>query len=132
MQIAAAVVRLLEEEGVEIGGGGLHERDKKGVMKLVVWEKGKGKGKGKVGVGDEEEERRVDEKGKRKVGVGHEEEWWRVDEEGQRRVDARPYAKVVWDGGHCTEEANKFIFNQISTGAFFDPPLPLNMACHKL
>ena len=43
----------------------------------------------------------------------------------------RPSVRVVWDGIHYTEAANKFIFSQISTGAFSDPPLPLNMACHK-
>ncbi|EEF48393.1 Esterase precursor, putative [Ricinus communis] len=40
-------------------------------------------------------------------------------------------ARVNWDGVHYTEAANKFIFNQISTGAFSDPPIPLNKACHR-
>ncbi|KAL2317805.1 hypothetical protein Fmac_031681 [Flemingia macrophylla] len=43
----------------------------------------------------------------------------------------RPSVRVNWDGIHYTEAASKFIFDQISTGAFSDPPLPLNMACHK-
>jgi len=43
----------------------------------------------------------------------------------------RPFVRVIWDGEHYTEAASKFIFNQISTGAFSDPPLPLSMACHK-
>ena len=43
----------------------------------------------------------------------------------------RPSVRVNWDGIHYTEAANKFIFHQISSGAFSEPPLPLNMACHK-
>nr|XP_012570621.1 uncharacterized protein LOC101514585 [Cicer arietinum] len=43
----------------------------------------------------------------------------------------RPYVRVNWDGAHYTEAANKFIFQQISSGAFSDPPIPLNMACHR-
>lgn len=43
----------------------------------------------------------------------------------------RPSVRVNWDGIHYTEAANKFIFDQISTGAFSEPPLPLNMACHR-
>jgi len=39
--------------------------------------------------------------------------------------------RVVWDGIHYTEAANKFVFDQISTGAFSDPPIPLSMACHR-
>jgi hypothetical protein len=42
-----------------------------------------------------------------------------------------PSTKVVWDGVHYTEAANKFIFDQISTGDFSDPPIPLNMACNR-
>ncbi|XP_054788570.1 esterase-like [Prosopis cineraria] len=43
----------------------------------------------------------------------------------------KPSVRVNWDGIHYTEAANKFIFDQISTGAFSDPPVPLNMACHR-
>ncbi|KAE9605851.1 hypothetical protein Lal_00024548 [Lupinus albus] len=43
----------------------------------------------------------------------------------------RPSIRVNWDGVHYTEAASKFIFDKISTGAFSDPPLPLNMACHR-
>lgn len=43
----------------------------------------------------------------------------------------RPSVRVNWDGVHYTEAANKFVFDQISTGAFSDPPTPLNMACHN-
>lgn len=43
----------------------------------------------------------------------------------------RPSVRVNWDGIHYTEAANKFIFDQISTGAFSEPLLPLSMACHK-
>jgi hypothetical protein len=42
-----------------------------------------------------------------------------------------PSIKVVWDGTHYTETANKIVFDQISTGAFTDPPIPLNMACQQ-
>jgi hypothetical protein len=42
-----------------------------------------------------------------------------------------PSVRVVWDGIHYTEAANKFVFEQISTGAFSDPPIPLKMACHR-
>ncbi|XP_059433932.1 esterase-like isoform X2 [Corylus avellana] len=43
-----------------------------------------------------------------------------------------PSVRVNWDGFHYTEAANKFVFNQISTGAFSDPPIPLKMACHRV
>ncbi|XP_019461532.1 PREDICTED: esterase-like [Lupinus angustifolius] len=43
----------------------------------------------------------------------------------------KPSVRVIWDGIHYTEAANKFIFDKISTGAFSDPPLPLNMSCHR-
>lgn len=42
-----------------------------------------------------------------------------------------PSGRVIWDGIHYTEAASKFIFDQISTGAFSDPPISLNKACHK-
>ncbi|CAJ2674466.1 esterase-like isoform X2 [Trifolium pratense] len=42
-----------------------------------------------------------------------------------------PSTRVVWDGTHYTEAANKIVFDQISTGAFTDPPIPLNMACQQ-
>ena len=40
-----------------------------------------------------------------------------------------PSKRVIWDGTHYTEAANKVVFDQISTGAFSDPPNPLNRAC---
>ncbi|XP_062149835.1 esterase-like [Alnus glutinosa] len=43
-----------------------------------------------------------------------------------------PSVRVNWDGIHYTEAANKFVFDQISTGAFSDPPIPLKMACHHI
>ncbi|CAL5206635.1 unnamed protein product [Lathyrus oleraceus] len=42
-----------------------------------------------------------------------------------------PSSRIIWDGVHYTEAANKIVFDQISTGAFTDPPIPLNMTCHK-
>ncbi|XP_038714985.1 uncharacterized protein LOC120008668 [Tripterygium wilfordii] len=42
-----------------------------------------------------------------------------------------PNARVNWDGVHYTEVAAKYVFDQISTGNFSDPPIPLKMACHR-
>ncbi|KAM5564223.1 hypothetical protein ABKV19_018708 [Rosa sericea] len=42
-----------------------------------------------------------------------------------------PSTRVNWDGGHYTEAAAKFVFDEISTGAYSDPPLPLKQACHR-
>ncbi|XP_019455186.1 PREDICTED: esterase-like [Lupinus angustifolius] len=42
-----------------------------------------------------------------------------------------PSARILWDGIHYTEAANKVVFDKISTGAFSDPPVPLNMTCHR-
>ncbi|KAK5840348.1 Esterase [Gossypium arboreum] len=42
-----------------------------------------------------------------------------------------PSVRVVWDGIHYTEAANKFIFDQISTGSFSDPAVPLKQACQS-
>ncbi|KAI4368473.1 hypothetical protein MLD38_017028 [Melastoma candidum] len=43
-----------------------------------------------------------------------------------------PSVRISWDGIHYTEAANKWIFNKIVTGAFSDPPIPLEMACRKM
>ncbi|QCD99519.1 esterase-like [Vigna unguiculata] len=43
----------------------------------------------------------------------------------------RPSVRVIWDGIHYTEAANKVVYDQISSGAFTDPPIPLNMACRR-
>ena len=43
----------------------------------------------------------------------------------------QPQTRVNWDGVHYTEAANKWVFDQISDGAFSDPPLPVRMACYK-
>ncbi|KAM6589399.1 hypothetical protein CsatA_012004 [Cannabis sativa] len=42
-----------------------------------------------------------------------------------------PSVWVNWDGIHFTEAANKWVYDQIVNGAFSDPPIPLNMACHR-
>ena len=42
-----------------------------------------------------------------------------------------PSTRIIWDGSHFTEAANKVVFDQISTGAFNDPPISLDMACYK-
>jgi len=42
-----------------------------------------------------------------------------------------PSSRIIWDGTHYTEAANKIVFDQISTGAFNDPPIPLNRACYR-
>ncbi|KAL1179433.1 hypothetical protein V6Z11_A03G159200 [Gossypium hirsutum] len=39
-----------------------------------------------------------------------------------------PSVRVNWDGIHFTEAANRWIFQQIASGSFSDPPLPLKMA----
>ncbi|KAL7093789.1 hypothetical protein ACP275_11G061300 [Erythranthe tilingii] len=42
-----------------------------------------------------------------------------------------PTVAINWDGVHYTEAANKWVFDQIVSGAYSDPPIPLNKACHK-
>lgn len=44
----------------------------------------------------------------------------------------KPGEYVVWDGVHFTEAANKFIYDNIVSGAYSDPPTPLDMACHRM
>nr|XP_043637007.1 GDSL esterase/lipase At3g26430-like [Erigeron canadensis] len=41
-----------------------------------------------------------------------------------------PSSRILWDGIHFTEAANKWMYGQIMNGAFSDPPVPLKMACH--
>jgi len=43
-----------------------------------------------------------------------------------------PSVRINWDGTHFTEAANKWIFNQIANGSFSDPPISLEMACHRM
>ncbi|KAF2282249.1 hypothetical protein GH714_043890 [Hevea brasiliensis] len=40
-----------------------------------------------------------------------------------------PSVRIIWDGVHYTEAANKWIFQQIVNGSFSDPPIPLTIAC---
>ncbi|KAK0574102.1 hypothetical protein LWI29_018154 [Acer saccharum] len=42
-----------------------------------------------------------------------------------------PSVKVIWDGIHFTEAANRWMFKQLVNGSFSDPPIPLKMACHR-
>ncbi|OIS95760.1 PREDICTED: GDSL esterase/lipase At3g26430-like [Nicotiana attenuata] len=42
-----------------------------------------------------------------------------------------PSVRINWDGVHYTEAANRWVFEKIVNGSYSDPPLPLNMACHK-
>ncbi|XP_024990979.1 GDSL esterase/lipase At3g26430-like [Cynara cardunculus var. scolymus] len=42
-----------------------------------------------------------------------------------------PSSRILWDGIHFSEAANRWIYGQIANGAFSDPPVPLRMACHK-
>lgn len=43
-----------------------------------------------------------------------------------------PSVRVSWDGMHFTEAAYRWIFEQIVDGSYSDPPIPLNMACHRM
>ncbi|KAK7301372.1 hypothetical protein RJT34_12235 [Clitoria ternatea] len=43
-----------------------------------------------------------------------------------------PSVRVIWDGTHYTEAANKVVFQLISTGKFSDPPVPLEMTCPRI
>jgi len=42
-----------------------------------------------------------------------------------------PSKRIIWDGVHYTEAANKWVFDLISGGEFSDPPNSLNMACRR-
>lgn len=42
-----------------------------------------------------------------------------------------PSVAVVWDGVHFTQAANKWIFDQIVSGAYSDPPVSLTKACQR-
>ncbi|WOL14378.1 hypothetical protein Cni_G23158 [Canna indica] len=42
-----------------------------------------------------------------------------------------PSKRIVWDGIHYTEAANKWVFDRIVGGKFSFPPTPLRMACKK-
>ncbi|KAL3003879.1 hypothetical protein AAZX31_08G130100 [Glycine max] len=41
-----------------------------------------------------------------------------------------PSVRIIWDGIHYTEAANKWIFQQIVNGSFSDPPHSLKRACY--
>ncbi|KAG6536402.1 hypothetical protein ZIOFF_001456 [Zingiber officinale] len=40
-----------------------------------------------------------------------------------------PSKRIIWDGVHYTDAANKWIFQQIVDGKFSDPQVPLRLAC---
>ncbi|WOL14387.1 GDSL esterase/lipase [Canna indica] len=42
-----------------------------------------------------------------------------------------PFRRIIWDGVHFTQAANKWIFDHIVGGKFSYPPTPLKMACKK-
>ncbi|KAD2803952.1 hypothetical protein E3N88_37329 [Mikania micrantha] len=42
-----------------------------------------------------------------------------------------PSSRIIWDGLHYTEMANGWVYSKIVDGAYSDPPVPLNMACHR-
>ncbi|KAF8390515.1 hypothetical protein HHK36_025042 [Tetracentron sinense] len=42
-----------------------------------------------------------------------------------------PSVRIIWDGVHYTQAANKWVFDRIVDGSFSDPPIPLKMACHR-
>jgi hypothetical protein len=43
-----------------------------------------------------------------------------------------PSVKIIWDGIHYTEAANKWIFEQIVNGKFSDPPISLKPISLKI
>ncbi|KAL4638904.1 hypothetical protein ACB092_03G179700 [Castanea dentata] len=43
-----------------------------------------------------------------------------------------PSIRVNWDETHFTEAANEWVFNQIASGSFTDPPISLDMACQRM
>lgn len=43
----------------------------------------------------------------------------------------RPSVRVNWDGVHSTDAFANYIFDQIATGKFSDPPITLREACHR-
>lgn len=45
---------------------------------------------------------------------------------------SNPKARISWDGVHYSEAADKVIFDQIASGKFSDPPLPLQFSCHRI
>ncbi|XP_030449217.1 GDSL esterase/lipase At3g26430 isoform X1 [Syzygium oleosum] len=61
---------------------------------------------------------------------------FKITVEGKEIVIAKscedPSVRVSWDGIHFTEAANRWIFEQIVDGSYSDPPVPLNMACHRM
>ncbi|KAL6577920.1 hypothetical protein OROMI_010248 [Orobanche minor] len=42
-----------------------------------------------------------------------------------------PSVRIIWDGTHFTEAANRWIFDRIVDGSFSDPPVSLEFACIK-
>ncbi|XP_010044557.3 GDSL esterase/lipase At3g26430 isoform X2 [Eucalyptus grandis] len=61
---------------------------------------------------------------------------FKITVEGKEVVIARsckdPLVRVGWDGIHFTEAANRWIFEQIADGSYSEPPVRLNMACHRM
>ncbi|KAI5341263.1 hypothetical protein L3X38_020537 [Prunus dulcis] len=43
-----------------------------------------------------------------------------------------PSLYISWDGVHYTEAANHWIADQLISGSFSDPPLPITNSCHRL
>ncbi|KAM0940155.1 putative alpha-L-fucosidase [Dioscorea sansibarensis] len=51
---------------------------------------------------------------------------------GDKRIEkacSYPEKSIVWDGIHYTEAANKWVFNEIATGKYSYPSVPLSQAC---
>ena len=42
-----------------------------------------------------------------------------------------PSKRIIWDGIHFTEAANKWVFDRISDGKFSHPPNSLKLACRR-
>lgn len=43
-----------------------------------------------------------------------------------------PSVMISWDGVHYTQAANEWISERIIDGSYSDPPIPLEMACHRV
>lgn len=43
-----------------------------------------------------------------------------------------PYTRIIWDGIHFTEAANRWVFDQIASGECSYPRASLDVACRRV